>query len=265
MIKILQDEPAELQLDGVISPEALAVIVRKALEKDPEARYQSAREFGAAVRGYMKAQERGMDATVVRARPEAQAAAAGVQRTRVSDVEPAATRIAAAPAEAREESPDVAATSPPAKKHPERWIFALLLLLLASFVALVSWRRFQELNGPSTWVTPGAEPELDKSMQRPPLVVRGEVKDKTGNPVNGATVILLNARSRTIAAVWTDDAGRFQFDPFPNVIALQVSATGFRSLRCQLSVAAGETSRHAAISLVPGNKDEVDSYMDCGP
>src|SRR5205823_8239330 len=76
MMKILQEEPPELRPEGVVSPQSLARLVKRALEKEPADRYQSAREFGDAVRDHLRAQDSSVAPTEVRTRAELAAAVA---------------------------------------------------------------------------------------------------------------------------------------------------------------------------------------------
>jgi serine/threonine-protein kinase len=166
MMKILQEEPPELKPEGVISPDALAAIVRRALEKDPAQRYQSARDFGRAVRDYLQMQERGgLAATVVRPRPEPLPERA---RTTVAP-DPEPTRRSALPAPSV--SPPtvvaqrpVAPASTPAGPRGEagfrlsaysdagdsessrsravrtsRWLLGMAVLLVVIFLATLAW------------------------------------------------------------------------------------------------------------------------------
>jgi serine/threonine protein kinase/formylglycine-generating enzyme required for sulfatase activity len=84
MMKILQDEPPELRPEGVIHPARLAAVVQRALAKDPAQRYQSAREFGRAVRDHLQEQN-------------SAAAAATVVRGTVMPAPPAEPRVERAP------------------------------------------------------------------------------------------------------------------------------------------------------------------------
>jgi len=128
MMKILQEEPDELRISGVISPEALAVVVRKALEKEPARRYQSARDFGRAVLDYQRAQDLGVAATAVR--PQAQP----VTRAAAAATPAAAARAAAAP------PPRVAADSPARKMKPA---LVVVLLVLLAFGGIYGWMKYR--------------------------------------------------------------------------------------------------------------------------
>ncbi|MDP9266916.1 MAG: protein kinase [Acidobacteriota bacterium] len=93
MMRILQEEPPELKAEGVVSPQSLAKLVGRALEKEPADRYQTAREFGEAVRDYLLAQElSGMRATSIRPLPDV-----SQLREPAATVAPAPTRMSAAP------------------------------------------------------------------------------------------------------------------------------------------------------------------------
>ena len=139
MQAIVAQEPPELEVEGVISPDALATIVRRALEKDPAQRYQTAQEFGAAVRSYLRAQESsGVAETVVRSRP-APAATAPAPAREI----PATVRPEPAPSQAPVQSAPEPTVPPRTKTAPAVIIGLLLLLVFGGVFALVRTQQNQ--------------------------------------------------------------------------------------------------------------------------
>jgi len=161
MMRILQEHPPELKAEGVVSPQSLARLVGRALEKEPADRYQTAREFGEAIRDYLLAQElSGMRETSVRPAPEfspaRERAAPSPAPTRMSGpppdaaFQPTAMRSAAP---SLTSAPAVPATGDtrlrsdeglgPAKSGSGKKIMFIVAALVAIFIVALVWNRME--------------------------------------------------------------------------------------------------------------------------
>ncbi|MBI2677901.1 MAG: protein kinase [Candidatus Koribacter versatilis] len=153
MMRILQEPPPELKVEGTVSPQSLAEIVQRALEKDPADRYQTAREFGEAVRDYLLAQDlSGMRATTARptppppqARPQAAAPTLAPTRVNVPAPEiatPRPTRMRAEPpAAAAARAADIPGEE---NKNPAKKVVFIALALVVVFGAALAWNQMEK-------------------------------------------------------------------------------------------------------------------------
>ena len=111
MHKVLEEDPLPPSRFNVQVPGAMDALVRRALAKRPEDRFQTADEFAAAIAAAMAAQRPAADATVVAAAEATLVAPATVARDARRDATRAAAPAPAAPAEAP-------AAPPPGRKAP---------------------------------------------------------------------------------------------------------------------------------------------------
>jgi serine/threonine-protein kinase len=154
MMRILQDEPPELKAEGVVSPESLGRLVGRALEKEPADRYQTAREFGEAVRDHLRAQALdGMKATAIRPAPPLPQPA---ERAAVAAPALAPTRVSAAPPEVATLRPTAMSAAPPALgsrttalpedegKSPVKKVAFIALGLVVIFGGALAWNQMEK-------------------------------------------------------------------------------------------------------------------------
>lgn len=121
MFKVLHEEPLAPSLLNVALPAAFDQVVKKAMAKNPDDRYQTAQEFTQAIHATLSA-------------PAAQAAATDPDRTELSvpPVAPAKPVVAASP----QPTPAVAPVAPPVGDIPHKSNAALVAAVVAGVAVL---------------------------------------------------------------------------------------------------------------------------------
>ncbi len=150
MQKVLKESPLPPSSLNVQLPAAFDAVVRRALAKRPEERYQSAQEFAAAL------------------------AVAGQSRTSPTEVDPDATlrpqdlaaatgaRVAAADASPPSALGSAAATPAPYARRPRTWVLMGGAAILT--VAFVAWTLTQRNDGGTAALTPTAPPQAASTI-----------------------------------------------------------------------------------------------------
>jgi len=157
MHKVLEEEPLPPSRFNVQVPGAMDALVRKALAKRPEDRFQSAGEFAAALRAAMTAAGTSAEATLVAPAEATVVAPATAARDARRDATRVAAPAPAAPPPAAAEAP----VAPPARKSPITAI-AIVGGLAAVAIAVGAWLALQRPAGdaPKVAQAPASSPAV---------------------------------------------------------------------------------------------------------
>jgi eukaryotic-like serine/threonine-protein kinase len=156
MHKVLEEDPLPPSRFNVQVPGAMDAVVKKALAKRPDDRFQTAEEFADALRSAARAEAAAApEATIIA--PPAPASSARADPGSVAKPAPAIANenVAATPDGA-------AATLPPAKKSQTA---AIALVAVVALIAVVAglWTIMKRPSGDATAVAPGAPPAATAS------------------------------------------------------------------------------------------------------
>ena len=183
MHKVLEEDPLPPSRFNVQVPGAMDALVRKALAKRPEDRFQSADEFAAALRTAMTAESAAGEATLVAPAEATLVAPATAARDARRDATKVAVPATPAPAPAAAEAP---AAPPPARKAPAT-AMAIGGGLAVVAVAVGVWLAMQRPAGdapkvaqaPSSSVVPAAATPTATAPGAPPAPPPTAVPSKT--------------------------------------------------------------------------------------
>jgi serine/threonine-protein kinase len=193
MHKVLNEQPTPPSVLNVQAPKPLDAVLRKAMAKRPEDRFQSAAEFRQAIgEATLAIRETLPDVTVVRA-------AGGTQET----------VLHAANGVASPRGPTVATT--PKEAVPSRWLVAMV----AGLALVGGW--LLDLGGIKTRLSGGVEPPVphaSSTAATPPLAATAAPEAVTASLAAGPSTARRDG-TVTIAALGIADSndGRFSADP----------------------------------------------------